>query len=216
LLRLKKLIEFIHLLNGMEYLEMSFLSFCKTIGISLLLSSLDITLFVLLSLSLQNDITSKGTWVAVCLSGFLILFRSWLYYHTYKVNFIWMYLSTMISFSMIVISSVINLENRFFVITIFGFIIKLCEIRYYLFVVYSCMKQVSPEPVQVEFNPNIITLHTPIECYICLEQVYEIIKLKCGHSLHTQCIQRWYAKGLHRTCPMCRETFDSIDIESAV
>jgi hypothetical protein len=52
-------------------------------------------------------------------------------------------------------------------------------------------------------------IHTTDEtCAVCLTHMNETNsrRLDCGHSFHTQCINRW--KRTSYTCPMCRTPFD--------
>lgn len=44
------------------------------------------------------------------------------------------------------------------------------------------------------------------ECPICYECMHtRITKLKCGHTFHKKCIDRWAEE--HCTCPYCRQRF---------
>lgn len=47
---------------------------------------------------------------------------------------------------------------------------------------------------------------TSDECLICLESFNQgetVIRLKCNHYYHTQCIYTWFEKKM--TCPLCDE-----------
>ena len=45
-----------------------------------------------------------------------------------------------------------------------------------------------------------------IICNICLEQLEDnVVKLKCGHSYHYNCILIWFEK--KKSCPTCNESF---------
>ena len=60
------------------------------------------------------------------------------------------------------------------------------------------------------------------DCSICLESLEsdeeannnEIIKLKCGHSYHQQCIQDWRRGSMEgrRKCPLCRASFGENEV----
>ncbi len=49
---------------------------------------------------------------------------------------------------------------------------------------------------------------SPDECCICLERERELI-LPCAHSYCLPCIEQWNVN--NKTCPVCRETLDSVD-----
>ena len=52
-------------------------------------------------------------------------------------------------------------------------------------------------------NSSAICEECPI-CYFEMESP-QIIKLRCGHSYHKDCLKKWYLKGVSGTnCPMCR------------
>jgi len=46
-----------------------------------------------------------------------------------------------------------------------------------------------------------------MECSICQEEFQEgskdVMKIKCKHLFHKQCIDAWFTK--HSTCPLCRD-----------
>ena len=60
------------------------------------------------------------------------------------------------------------------------------------------------------------------DCSICLESLQldagsnndEIIKLKCGHSYHQQCIKDWRSGSMEssKRCPLCRASFAENEI----
>ena len=46
-----------------------------------------------------------------------------------------------------------------------------------------------------------------MECPICYEPMNASTTLKCGHTFHKECIDRWAEH--HCTCPYCRVVFYS-------
>ena len=47
------------------------------------------------------------------------------------------------------------------------------------------------------------------QCNICLSPLNTtrgITKLKCGHTFHMECINRWFATNSALSCPYCRDT----------
>uniref|UniRef100_A0A3Q2XUY8 RING-type domain-containing protein n=1 Tax=Hippocampus comes TaxID=109280 RepID=A0A3Q2XUY8_HIPCM len=49
-----------------------------------------------------------------------------------------------------------------------------------------------------------------LKCSICLDIFNDPVILPCSHSFCCGCMQQWKEKG-HRTCPVCRIEFISID-----
>lgn len=39
-------------------------------------------------------------------------------------------------------------------------------------------------------------------CNICLNELNEYVYIKCGHSFHKECVEKWLLE--HNTCPCCR------------
>ncbi len=57
-------------------------------------------------------------------------------------------------------------------------------------------------------NSNKIKCKSTHECTICLDNIRagdECIQIKCGHTFHEICIQRWLMTK-NSTCPICRST----------
>ena len=57
--------------------------------------------------------------------------------------------------------------------------------------------------------------HTPLggpdsNCSICMDVMTSrnFRELPCGHRFHSRCIRKWKSEG-NRTCPLCRDEFDS-------
>ena len=51
------------------------------------------------------------------------------------------------------------------------------------------------------------------ECIICLEYLKEnIVVLNCKHRYHYQCIQEWFLKKKHLSCPLCCGESEIINI----
>ncbi len=53
-------------------------------------------------------------------------------------------------------------------------------------------------PIENSLNEIIISF----ECSICMEQSNEGVLLKCGHTYHKTCIEKWRKN--KSTCPLCR------------
>ena len=53
-------------------------------------------------------------------------------------------------------------------------------------------------PIQNSLDEIIISF----ECSICMEQSNEGVLLKCGHTYHKTCIEKWRKN--KSTCPLCR------------
>ena len=47
-------------------------------------------------------------------------------------------------------------------------------------------------------------------CIICLEEIKQAKKLKCGHIFHLNCLRRWLEQNIQ--CPTCR---DKIELDFA-
>lgn len=52
-------------------------------------------------------------------------------------------------------------------------------------------------------------------CSICFDQIkdQEIYDLKCSHSFHCECIEKWVPN--KQSCPLCRVKIDTINIKSS-
>ena len=52
-------------------------------------------------------------------------------------------------------------------------------------------------------------------CSICFDQIkdLEIYDLKCSHSFHCECIEKWVLN--KQSCPLCRVKIDTINIKSS-
>jgi len=52
-------------------------------------------------------------------------------------------------------------------------------------------------------------------CSICLEELESNVRtLECLHSFHIPCLENW--KQRQRTCPVCREPFDTIKYKVSI
>ena len=52
------------------------------------------------------------------------------------------------------------------------------------------------------YNPLLVE---PLECSVCLKDMWAQVTLKCGHKYHFQCINRWFDYQMN--CPYCRRPF---------
>ena len=50
------------------------------------------------------------------------------------------------------------------------------------------------------------------ECAVCLESLAtgDVVKLSCGHSFHSDCVEGIRKFGVAQTCPMCRATLPPV------
>jgi len=79
-------------------------------------------------------------------------------------------------------------------------------------------EEINDNNLLIKFNDNIslniinrilpITKCTTIcDCSICIERIYinnDIRILKCNHSFHQVCIDKWILEEHRPTCPVCR------------
>ncbi|CAD8120144.1 unnamed protein product [Paramecium sonneborni] len=70
---------------------------------------------------------------------------------------------------------------------------------------------------QIQINQNNIHLdyqEKSDNCAICLDSLEEpnlkVVKIKCCHQFHQQCIQNWSEK--RNSCPLCQKLFDKSEI----
>ena len=64
-------------------------------------------------------------------------------------------------------------------------------------------------PNQFSFIDNNPDTNNDNQCNICLSNLNTsrgITKLKCGHSYHMECINKWFTTNRELSCPYCRDT----------
>ena len=67
------------------------------------------------------------------------------------------------------------------------------------------LKQRKKQPLFTDFTEPLF--EEDYDCNICLENAPYLAtsELRCRHSFHTSCLQRWFHKErIHPTCPTCR------------
>lgn len=52
------------------------------------------------------------------------------------------------------------------------------------------------------------------ECSICLEKIYFPFSIRCSHTFHESCIERWM--NINNSCPMCRKEIMTLEDEKNV
>ena len=57
--------------------------------------------------------------------------------------------------------------------------------------------------LQIETNNPILV--APLECPVCLKDMWTQVTLSCGHQYHFRCINTWF--GYQKNCPYCRHPF---------
>ena len=70
------------------------------------------------------------------------------------------------------------------------------------------INQLNPKTV-ISFIDNNPDTNNDNQCNICLSNLNTsrgITKLKCGHSYHMECINRWFTTNRELSCPYCRDT----------
>lgn len=79
---------------------------------------------------------------------------------------------------------------------------------------FHCEKCVACLPLSIKGNHKCISETLKINCPICLEYLMDStdtsVRLKCGHSIHTECQRKLLQSG-ETKCPLCKESMVQMD-----
>ena len=104
-----------------------------------------------------------------------------------------------IVFSIIFSVCTLIVEYRFVYINYKGRIHQ----QYAIYPIIQLNSIIVEEPKQQIYYTKVFV--TNVNCTICLEECSECVALKCNHTYHKDCIDKWFqTSGSNKSCPLCR------------
>lgn len=139
---------------------------------------------------------------------FIGMFKKVKYSNYVDMQFL-MLLIYLIMYFVIIIANIFIMSNKKLVlicglnILIFSLIIP---VEYILFPVLLIARREICKTIHVYEPVTVIDDVKDESCCICLNKLSEnVIKLKCNHYFHNNCISDWF--GVNMSCPICRENY---------